>query len=227
MRRLLLVACLLVGLLSASAAPASAMPLAEACKPAKKKVARSSAVSRPTPIRVREAKRRAAVKRAKRKRCAKPKAHRRAKPKAHRRVVAPRPPASTAPGAPAAPLPGTPASPQAPAPNEPAPPTVPEPAPNPFAVQVRSGEFYLHLSKPEVHAGNVRVEFNNRSAEDPHDLHVFREDGTGASYSFGELRSGEVEAKTLKLDAGAWRLLCALPEHAQRGMSVKLRVVNG
>jgi hypothetical protein len=118
-------------------------------------------------------------------------------------------------------------APQAPAPDDPALRTAAEPGSNPFAVQVRAGEFFLQLSKPEVHAGNVRVEFNNRTAEDPHDLHVFREDGTGASYAFGELQSGEVEARTLPLTAGTWRLLCALPEHAARGMSVKLRVVTG
>lgn len=223
MRRLLLVTCLLAGLLSASAGSAQAMPLAKACKPAKKKqVARTSAVARPTPIRVREAKRRAAVRRAARRRCA------RVKPR--RRVVAPQTPAAGAPSPSPSPQPGSPASPQvpdAPAPDDPAPPTVPEPASNPFAVQVLSGEFFLQLSKPEVHAGNVRVEFNNSSAEDPHDLHVIRQDGTGASYAFGELQSGQVEAKTLKLNAGTWRLFCALPEHAERGMSVKLRVVNG
>ena len=105
--------------------------------------------------------------------------------------------------------------------------TAPLPLSNPFAVQVLSGEFFLQLSKPEVHAGNVRVEFNNSTAEDPHDLHLFRTDGTGANYVFGELESGEVAAKTLKLNAGSWRLLCALPEHAERGMSAKLRVVAG
>jgi hypothetical protein len=220
-RPLLLVACLLTGLLLASAGSAQAMPRAKACKPAKKKkVARSSAVARPTPIRVREANRRAAVKRrAVRRRCA--------KVKARRRVVAPQSPAAAAPGSPAAPQPGAPASPPPPPSEDPAPPPVPEPAANPFAVQVLSGEFFLRLSKPEVHAGDVRVEFNNRTAEDPHDLHVFREDGTGTSYAFGELQSGEVEAKTLRLNAGAWRLLCALPAHAERGMSVKLRVVDG
>jgi uncharacterized cupredoxin-like copper-binding protein len=123
--------------------------------------------------------------------------------------------------------PAAPTAPQAPAPDDPALPTAAEPGSNPFAVQVRAGEFFLQLSKPEVHAGNVRVEFNNRTAEDPHDLHLFREDGTGASYAFGELRSGEVEARTLPLTAGTWRLLCALPEHAARGMTVKLRVVTG
>ena len=39
----------------------------------------------------------------------------------------------------------------------------------------------------------------------------------GESYSFGELQSGEVEAKTLNLKAGTWQLLCALPEHASAG----------
>jgi hypothetical protein len=223
-RRLLLVACLLVGLLSASAGSAAAMPHAKhgakACKPAKKKkaAARVSTVGRPTPPRGREAKRRAAVKRATRKRCA--------KRKARRRAVAPKAPPAPAPS----PQPGAPASPPAPgapAPDDPAPPTVPEPTSNPFAVQVLSGEFFLHLSKPEVHAGNVRVEFNNSSAEDPHDLHLVREDGTGASYAFGELESGQVEARTLKLNAGSWRLFCALPQHAERGMSAKLRVVAG
>jgi hypothetical protein len=226
-RRLLLVACLLVGLLSASAGSAQAMPhakrLAKACKPAKKKkAARASAAARPTPIRVREANRRVAVKRAARKRCA--------KRKARHRAVAPKAPPAGAPDPALSPQPGAPSSPPAPGaptPADPAPPTVPEPASNPFAVQVLSGEFFLRLSKPEVHAGNVRVEFNNMFAEDPHDLHVIRQDGTGASYSFGELQSGEVEAKTLKLNAGGWRLFCALPEHAERGMSAKLRVVNG
>jgi hypothetical protein len=153
------------------------------------------------------------------------------KRKARRVVVVAPTPAAGGPSAPAASQPGASAPPQAPgppAPDDPAPPAIPEePASNPFAVQVLSGEFFLRLSRSEVHAGNVRVEFNNRSAEDPHDLHLFREDGTGASYAFGELQSGEVEAKTLKLNPGTWRLICALPEHAGRGMSAKLRVVTG
>jgi hypothetical protein len=222
-------------LMAAAPQPAPAMPnakrLAKACQSAlkkKKAAARTSAVARPTPIRLRPARKRAAVRRATRIRCS--------KIQTRRRVVLPKSPAAPAPGAPAgtaAPQPGAPPTPQGPGtptPDDPAPggdTTAPLPPSNPFAVQVLSGEFVLQLSKPEVHAGSVRVEFNNRSAEDPHDLHVFREDGTGSSYAFGELQSGEVEAKTLKLNAGSWRLLCALPEHAERGMSVKLRVVNG
>jgi len=223
--RLALVACLIAGLLAVSAGPAMAMPHAKRVAKACKKVARTSTAARPTPIRAthkRAAVRRAAVKRAKRKakrRCA--------KAKVKRKATKPSAPAS-APGTPAEP--GSPSSPAAPGAGTPEPEpdtTAPLPPSNPFAIQIISGEFFLQLSKPEVHAGNVRVEFNNSFAEDPHDLHLFRTDGTGASYAFGELQAGEVEAKTLKLDAGAWQLLCALPEHAERGMSAKLRVVAG
>jgi hypothetical protein len=196
MRRLGLVACLVAGLLAASAGSAPAMPnvkrYAKACK------------------------QRTPVKRPLRKRCAKPRV------KVKRRAVAPPAPAAPQPGSPSAPAPPAPA----PAPDpgfEPA----PLPPSNPFAVQVRSGEFYLQLSKPEVHAGTVRVEFNNSTAEDPHDLHLVRSDGTGANYAFRELQSGEVEAKSLALNAGSWRLFCGLPAHAERGMSANLRVVAG
>ena len=89
-----------------------------------------------------------------------------------------------------------------------------------------SGEFFLNLSQPEVLAGDVRVEFNNAYAEDPHDLHLVRRNGDGDSYSFGELQAGEVEAKTLDLNAGSWQLFCALPEHAERGMTATLKVTG-
>ena len=101
------------------------------------------------------------------------------------------------------------------------------PPSNPRALQVISGEFFLNLSKAEVLAGDVRVEFNNAYAEDPHDLHLIRKNGDGDSYTFGELQSGEVEAKTLNLKAGTWQLFCALPEHAERGMSANLKVNQG
>lgn len=230
--RLALVACLAVGLLSASAGSALAMPHAK--RPAKsckqrKSAARASTVARPTPIRAGDTRKRAVVKRPLRKRCVKRKVT------VKRKAAKPKAPAGGAPSTPGgheSSQTGSASSPEAPdstAPAEPAPSdtTAPLPPSNPFAVQVLSGEFFLQLSKPEVHAGNVRVEFNNSSAEDPHDLYVVRSDGTGAAYAFGELQSGEVEAKTLRLNAGAWRLFCALPEHAERGMSAKLRVVAG
>ncbi len=104
--------------------------------------------------------------------------------------------------------------------------TAPPPDDNPHALQVVSGEFYLNLSKATVLSGPVRVEFNNAFAEDPHDLHLARQDGTGPSYAFGTLEAGAIEAKTLDLSAGAWQLFCALPEHASRGMTARLTVTR-
>jgi hypothetical protein len=104
--------------------------------------------------------------------------------------------------------------------------TVPPPDDNPHALQVVSGEFYLNLSKSTVLSGPVRVEFNNAFAEDPHDLHLARQDGTGPSYAFGTLKAGGIEAKTLNLSAGAWQLFCALPQHASRGMTARLSVTG-
>jgi hypothetical protein len=104
--------------------------------------------------------------------------------------------------------------------------TAPPPDDNPRALQVVSGEFYLNLSKGTVLSGPVRVEFNNAFAEDPHDLHLARQDGTGPSYAFGTLKAGGIEAKTLDLSVGAWQLFCALPEHASRGMTARLTVTG-
>jgi hypothetical protein len=228
--RLSLVACLLLGLLSASAGSALAMPhakrLAKTCKKAKSP-ARSSTVARPTPIRAGDTRKRAAVKRPLRKRCFKKKV------KAKRKAAKPNTSADgpSAPGGHESSQPGSPSSPAAPGSTTPEPApgdtTAPLPPSNPHALQVVSTEFQLSLSKAEVLAGNVRVEFNNMFAEDPHDLHLVREDGTGDSFSFGERQAGEVEAKTLRLTAGGWQLFCALPEHLQRGMSARLRVRAG
>jgi hypothetical protein len=104
--------------------------------------------------------------------------------------------------------------------------TVPPPDDNPHALQVVSGEFYLNLSKGTVLSGPARVEFNNAFAEDPHDLHLVRQDGTGPSYAFGTLKAGGIEARTLDLSAGSWQLFCALPEHASRGMTARLTVTG-
>ena len=58
---------------------------------------------------------------------------------------------------------------------------------NPYAVQVQGFEFGLQLSKAAVSAGDVRVEFNLARAEDPHNLWLVREDGTGTA---AQLRRG-------------------------------------
>jgi hypothetical protein len=144
--------------------------------------------------------------------------------KAKRKVAAAPAPGST-PSSPSsgggAPAPGA-----TPTPSDPGGYTVPPPDDNPHALQVVSGEFYLNLAKGTVLSGPVRVEFNNAFAEDPHDLHLVREDGTGPSYAFGTLKAGGIEARTLDLSAGSWQLFCALAEHASRGMTARLKVTG-
>ena len=206
-RRLALVALLVAALLPAAADPGFARPDAPVAQSAMKKV---------------KAKKKACKKykkRAARRRCLARK----------RRAAARKKPTAQAPSAPApsggTSAPGTAAPVPTPAPTEDPGHDVPVlPPSNPRALQVISGEFFLTLSKAEVLSGNVRVEFNNAYAEDPHDLHLIRKNGDGESYAFGELQSGEVEAKTLNLKAGTWQLFCALPEHAERGMSANLTV---
>jgi hypothetical protein len=136
-----------------------------------------------------------------------------------KRQIAAAPVAVTSPSAPAAATPAPSATPEPPTDY-----TAPPPDDNPHAVQVVSGEFFLNLSKGAVLSGPVRVEFNNAYAEDPHDLHLVREDGSGPSYAFGTLESGGIEARTLDLSKGTWQLFCALPQHASRGMTAKLTV---
>jgi hypothetical protein len=131
----------------------------------------------------------------------------------------------TSPGSPSAGGGATAPAPDTPAPDDPDF-TVPPPDDNPHALRVVSGEFYLNPSKGTVLAGPVRVEFNNAFAEDPHDLHLVRQDGTGPSYAFGTLEAGGIEARTLNLSTGAWQLFCPLPEHASRGMTAKLNVAG-
>jgi hypothetical protein len=124
---------------------------------------------------------------------------------------------------PAPPAPGGPAP-------QPAPTPAPSPAPSlPRAVQARTYDrdeerLTLTLSRPAVAAGDVRVEFNNALAEDPHDLRVERVDGAGEAYSFAVLGPGEVAAQRLALSPGEWRFSCTLLDHAERGMRGVLRV---
>jgi plastocyanin len=185
----------------------------------KRSKARTATFARPSPLRSARTDRRARVRRPHRLRCAPP-----------RRRPAEKLPAGSAPTAPGTTTaPGAPGSEDETAPggSDPAPPPLPDTGTGARSLSVGAGEFWLTLSKPSVSAGNVRVEFNNRQAEDPHDLHLEREDGTGARYSFGTLDSGEVASRTLALDAGTWSLFCALPEHAEHGMTARLVVNDG
>ena len=95
---------------------------------------------------------------------------------------------------------------------------------DPHALQVRGFEFGLQLSKATVSAGDVRVEFNLSRAEDPHNLWLVREDGSGTPSGFDEAPSGAVVAKTLALTRGRWRLFCSLSGHEAAGMRATLTV---
>ena len=145
-----------------------------------------------------------------------------------------RPSLTGVPGAFSAPVPFTttqaPAAPGAPVTASPTPAPTPE-APelptiysNPYAVQVQGFEFGLQLSKAIVSAGSVRVEFNLTRAEDPHNLWLVREDGTGSPYSFDEEPSGAVVARSLALTKGRWTLFCSLTGHEAAGMRATLTV---
>jgi hypothetical protein len=134
-----------------------------------------------------------------------------------RALLAPIPPATSSP---AAPQPAPAAAP------DPAPTATPGPmlpAPQPRSVSVRAREFAFALSQPTVLAGAVRVQFDNSAAEDPHDLAV--RDGDGVTvFTFGELRSGAVQARTVTLAPGRYELVCPLAGHEALGMTVPLTV---
>ena len=135
--------------------------------------------------------------------------------------AAPAPFAAAAPAPPPRPSPTPPRA--APAPT-PAPPVLPPIYSNPFAVQVQGFEFGLQLSKGNVSAGDVRVEFNLSRAEDPHNLWLVREDGTGTAHTFDEEPAGAVVARTLALTRGRWTLFCSLDGHEAAGMRATLTV---
>ncbi len=99
-----------------------------------------------------------------------------------------------------------------------------DPDPGVQRVQVRSLEFSLTLSRPCVAAGDVDVELNNSGGEDPHDLHLDPAAGGGEAFAIPELASGEVAGRTFALQAGAYRLYCSLPAHADLGMRATLSV---
>ncbi len=117
--------------------------------------------------------------------------------------------------------------PPAPGPAEPAA-AAPPVYSNPHAVQVQGFEFGLQLSKATVSAGDVRVEFNLSRAEDPHNLWLVREDGSGTPYrlrrgALGRRRRADARAHARPLEAV---LLARRPRggrdarDADRGVSV-------
>jgi hypothetical protein len=135
------------------------------------------------------------------------------------------------PGGGSTPVGGQPGDSKPPArPGAPAPPPPPPPPPDdPRYVQVVSDDsdperWTLTLSRSTVLAGTVSVEFNNRFAEDPHDLWVKR---GGVEHAFDPVEDGEAVTRELPLTPGTWKLWCDIGDHEQRGMVAQLTVVAG
>lgn len=109
----------------------------------------------------------------------------------------------------------------------PAPTPVPTPAstlppPNPRSVSVNSTEFAFALSQATVSAGEVRVQFDNSRAEDPHQLAVAGPDQD--AWTFPAVGPGDVTQHTIAMRPGRHVLVCPLPGHEQLGMRAVLTV---
>jgi hypothetical protein len=111
----------------------------------------------------------------------------------------------------------------------PPPPPPPPPPDDPRYLQVVARDsdpdrWQLQLSRTALLSGTVEVEFNNRYAEDPHDLRIRRGDTT---YAFAELQNGEAATKHVGLAVGTWKLWCDIGDHQQRGMVAYVSVSDG
>jgi hypothetical protein len=115
-------------------------------------------------------------------------------------------------------------------PGAPAPPPPPPPPPgDPRYLQVVARDsdpvhWQLQVSRSALLSGTVEVEFNNRFAEDPHDLWIRR---ASTTYRFELVENGEAATKHLPLSAGTWKLWCDLPGHEQLGMVAQVTVADG
>ena len=99
----------------------------------------------------------------------------------------------------------------------------PEPEPEANRLAVKAAEFYFVLSRPSVKAGEVTIELNNQG-EDPHNLNLLLEGGSGEPLQIPETDSEERNVASFDLPAGKYKLWCSLPEHEEEGMSTTLQV---
>ena len=114
-------------------------------------------------------------------------------------------------------------------PGVPPPPPPPPPPDDPRYLQVVARDsdpvrWELQLSRPALLSGSVQVEFNNRFAEDPHDLWL----KLGAkTYEFPTVQSGEAATRQLMLTPGTWKLWCDIEGHEEQGMVAYVSVSDG
>jgi hypothetical protein len=102
-------------------------------------------------------------------------------------------------------------------PLRPAPPSTPW-------LSVRAHEFSFVLSRPEVPAGEIMLEFEN-SGEDPHDLNIAPAGGTEPLVRVAETDSLQRVTQRVSIPApGAYVMWCSLPDHRADGMEADLVV---
>jgi hypothetical protein len=109
------------------------------------------------------------------------------------------------------------------------PPLPPAPEDDPRYLQVVAWDsdperWLLLPSRSTLLSGTVEVEFNNRYAEDPHDLRIAL---GGTTHRFDVVENGEAATKRVELAPGTWRLWCSLPGHAGLGMDTAVTVLDG
>lgn len=95
--------------------------------------------------------------------------------------------------------------------------------PPPARVQVIAKEFYFTLSRPEVPAGRVIVEFVN-GGEDPHNLHLQPSNGEPEVGAFATSSPGTHTDQAFNMRPGQYTLFCSLPGHEALGMKATLTV---
>jgi plastocyanin len=138
----------------------------------------------------------------------------------HRWVCVPLAAAPAAPSTPTGPAPAPAPAPTAQPPNQP-----PTPEIGHLGVKAEdSGEpWSFTLSRPNVAAGEVIVELNNKGG-DPHNLNLQLVGGEEAPLQVSEAGPEEHRAGRFTLAPGTYRLWCSLPEHEAKGMSATLVV---
>jgi plastocyanin len=90
-------------------------------------------------------------------------------------------------------------------------------------VQVTAKEYSFTLSRAEVPAGKVIVEFVN-GGEDPHNLHLEEPAESTEAGAFPTSTPGFHGDLTLNLRPGTYTLFCSLPGHEAKGMKATLTV---
>jgi plastocyanin len=90
-------------------------------------------------------------------------------------------------------------------------------------VQVIAKEYSLTLSRTEVPAGQVIVEFVN-AGQDEHNLHTAQRAEGSEAEAFPNTLPGAHPDLTLNLRPGTYTLFCSLKDHEAKGMKATLAV---